>query len=59
MVVVVVRKQSKKTIQSLQMSPRMASLRQGMYSFLPSYHSQVDRVLNKGTLTVRQRGRIL
>ena len=40
-VVVVVRKQSKKTVQSLQMSPRMASLRQGdVWIWLPykSFH---------------------
>ena len=28
----------------------MASLRQGMYQFLLSYHPQVDRVLNKKAL---------
>ena len=43
----------------LQTSPRMASLGQGMCSFLPSCYPQVDKVLNKGTLTVRQKGRIL
>ena len=43
----------------MQTSPRMASLGQGMCSFLPSCYPQVDRILNKGTLTVRQRGRIL
>ena len=34
----------------LQTSPRMASLRQGMCSFLSSCHLQVAKVLNKGTL---------
>ena len=37
----------------------MASLRQEMCSFLPSCHPQVDRVLKKGTLTARQRGKII
>ena len=32
----------------LQTSPRMASLRQGMCSFIPHCHPQMDRVLNKG-----------
>ena len=34
----------------LQTSPRMPNLRQGMCSFLPSCHPQVDRVVNKGNL---------
>ena len=46
----------------MQISPRMASLGEGMCSFLPSCsHPQVDRILIKGThfsLVFRQPGRI-
>ena len=51
-----VRKQRKGPLIS-QTSPKMASLRRGMYSFLPSCHLE-DRVLKKGTY-VRLRGRVL
>ena len=54
-----VRKQRKMPL-ILQTSPRMASLRQGMCSFLPpAIYIQEDRVLKKGTLTVRLRDRVL
>ena len=34
----------------------MASLRQGICSFIPSCHLQGDRVLNKGTLNSEAEG---
>ena len=39
-----------KRLLMLQTSPRMPNPRQGMCSFLPSCHPQVDRVVNKGNL---------
>ena len=51
-----VSKQSKKAINLANISEWQASAKECFHFFL---HQSVDRVLNKGTLPVRQRGRIL